>query len=518
MSSTTTRTQQLRTAGSLPAGAVFLRRVGQYLRLEPAVRGLEKYLYTVRHVPVNDAGHGLHIQKQLFPLIWPQKGARGVPCSLCYAGLEPLVKELLMVAGLDVIPTGERPAALPSPNEDALSELEAVDSLSLDLVRGHDRGLIGYDPTHVEPARLVAQVALAWPKRKVVVVTTRVNDARAFRKELEKHLGKVALFTGEHHPARGTRVVVATPNRLGDGALGIEKRSLCFWANPAEIFTSADPAVMNPALDGIQRLWRARVYGLLADDVRPSPWQWSLLTALFGLEGIHIPRHGHRDLPVAVVFSKICGGERPPDGKDNLALKRIGIWKHPLRNRRIAALFLALATQDRKTLREKFPDVAGHVRGRLGGRVGLLVEGVEHGLALAALLPGVPLVTGLNAFTPGLPAHEDAIVCQRRPFRNPAAGCAIVTVAGLDRAEQFEVLVRADGGRGLPELPETSQAVAKGDESALLLIDFRDEHHPVLRKWSRERRGAYIGAGWNLLTGAPSLWERFLAFRPEVNA
>jgi hypothetical protein len=94
---------------------------------------------------------------------------------------------------------------------------------------------------------------------------------------------------------------------------------------------------------------------------------------------------------------------------------------------------------------------------------------------------------------------------------------AVVTTAGLAHAPRFDDLVRADGGVGLPALPDAYTTVASGDEARLLVIDFTDEHHPALAKRSRQRPNAYLGAGWKVAGRRDSTpMERFVAQRPEV--
>jgi hypothetical protein len=51
----------------------------------------------------------------------------------------------------------------------------------------------------------------------------------------------------------------------------------------------------------------------------------------------------------------------------------------------------------------------------------------------------------------------------------------------------------------------------------MMLIDFRDENHPLLRRWIGQRRAAYCKAGWMVAgTEEQSPLARFLATRPEV--
>jgi hypothetical protein len=272
--------------------------------------------------------------------------------------------------------------------------------------------------------------------------------------------------------------------------------------------------VYEAPLDGIKRLRRARMYGLLSDSAFVAPWQRSWMTALFGLQEVHVPRHGHHDLAVDVVFSKFYGGERSRKHR-GVDLLRQGVWAHHLRNRRVAALFRALADEDGDTLEQKFADVARRVEGRLGGRVGLLVEGVEHASALARLLPGVAVIAGSDVWTEGLSDGQVKLLKPAKKSKN--RNCAIVTATGLAHTKRFDVLVRADGGVGLPALPEAHRVIANEDDGRMLLIDFTDEHHPALAWRSRQRRNTYSAAGWSILgRSAAGAMDRFVAQRPEV--
>ena len=97
-------------------------------------------------------------------------------------------------------------------------------------------------------------------------------------------------------------------------------------------------------------------------------------------------------------------------------------------------------------------------------------------------------------------------------------GRVIVTQAGLKRAGYIDVLVRADGGTGLPLLPDKIATVPATTQPArLLLVDMADKHHPQLRRDSRRRREAYEDAGWNLVgSRRRTALDRFLATRPKV--
>jgi hypothetical protein len=163
--------------------------------------------------------------------------------------------------------------------------------------------------------------------------------------------------------------------------------------------------------------------------------------------------------------------------------KRRGLWRNEPRNRAIA-----LEAQRRATTQS----------------VVVLVENVEHGQALQRALPHWPLL----ALPPG-PTVVDP---------GPGTG-RIVTFAAGPRLELagVEVLLRADGGVGLPPIAERQLLEDHGsDGRSLLLLDADDRHHADLRPACRSRQRAYAAADW-FAPGADPANERvtrFLHHRP----
>src|SRR5262245_10296919 len=97
---------------------------------------------------------------------------------------------------------------------------------------------------------------------------------------------------------------------------------------------------------------------------------------------------------------------------------------------------------------------------------------------------------------------------------------AVVTAAALPEVDlaRVGVLVRADGGAGLPPLgPGQLVEPDEGPARPLLLIDLHDRHHPALRRQSRRRQDAYADRGWFAPGVEPvqARAERFLAGRPR---
>jgi len=139
-----------------PPRPLTLFRHGQYLELVPAVQGLERYLYTLQHVPVDDPQHGQRVEARPLPLVWHQQDLAGRTYTQGYAGLEPILQELLKGDAYAITLAGNRPGLLPAPARERLAAFAVVDDPVLELVRQHDRGLLHYDPAAVAPGCLIA--------------------------------------------------------------------------------------------------------------------------------------------------------------------------------------------------------------------------------------------------------------------------------------------------------------------------------------------------------------------------
>jgi hypothetical protein len=482
------------------ADQVTLVRVGQYVHVVPSVAGLDRLFFSGYH----KADPGGVVFRILEPLLWECEDVLGVRYWQGFAGLEALLRALFERAGVEVVPKGKRPAPLPPPDLGRLDDLDPHDTTLLEFVQQHERGLIRLPAGGaVRPARLVAQVALAYPELRVAVAVTRNADARAVARALASYGVKAA---------RGGRVLAGTYLDLLEQKKALPRLDIFFALNPTELFHT----LLNAGMEVVKRLDRARVYGLVADDLRVAPRLRDLLTALFGAEAIYVPKHGHRPLPVDVVMVPVYGGGRPPNHKDDHVVKRLGVHEHELRNRRVAKLAEALAGRDFGLLKGRFPAVAALGKGRVRGRVGVLVDTVDHGLTLAAKL-GWPLVAGAAVNGQGLSAAHKALLKAGRDKQRRAGKPVVVTAAGLAHAGRLEVLIRADAGTGLPPIPAARLRVRSGQDRRLLLVDFLDRHHPVLRRWSRQRQQAYRDAGWAIVGEAPlTALDRFLATRPEV--
>jgi hypothetical protein len=203
------------------------------------------------------------------------------------------------------------------------------------------------------------------------------------------------------------------------------------------------------------------------------------------------------------------GGPSLPPGLEALDVKRRGVWRHPLRNRRVARLGRLLRAGDDERLRHQFPAVAQALDGTAAAGAYILVENLEHGLALARGLPGWPLIAGPSPTTNGFSAADVEILLAGETARRQRPPFAIVTAAGMQTLVKPApgVVIRADGGVGLPALGAVDLLMpATHPGRRMLLVDFDDRHHPVLRRKSRRRREAYARRGSGSRSSFPGRW------------
>ena len=161
---------------------VTLHRLRQFVHVVPHMAGLEKVFYTVNHQATDLADFRPGVFRLPEPLIWEFEDIFRVRYAAGFAGLEPLLRELFERAGVPVVLKGRRPEPLPPPDLERLDGFAPWDTSVLEFVCHHERGLIRFDRGgKVCPARLIAQIARAWPKLHIVVTSTRLADARTYQ-------------------------------------------------------------------------------------------------------------------------------------------------------------------------------------------------------------------------------------------------------------------------------------------------------------------------------------------------
>jgi hypothetical protein len=504
---------------------VRLTRFFHHLRVEPPCLDVLGVLETGVHLLDIRPGQSSVLRAAPIALCGVEDNF-GTIASLFFAGLEPAVRRLLecddrKVKTVRITECNNRtvgvvdppPNHLPPPVAQTLDATYILDQPLIDCVRRYELAVIRYNPTTVDPASLVAQVARAWPEKTILILAARRVDVCRFRRRLRRYKIHADAVTGRNNPAEVGRIAVSTFMAMSHAPVRHEWRDIVFVLDAVE-------AVGKTARWCLSHARRARWYGLVPDGAKPSPFEDDLLTELFGFQEIYIPRHYHYEAPVAVVRCSIEGGPSLPPGLDDVEVKRQGIWRNPMRNRRIARLARLLHDDGADQLRRQFPAVAEALAGTSTASVFVVVENLEHGLELARKLSGWPLIAGPSPNTAGLSANDVQILLAGEEAREQRPPFAIVTAAGLQTMIKPApgVVVRADGGVGLPVLGSIDLLMPTWHAGRrMVLVDFNDRHHPALRRWSRRRQEAYERQGW-FAPGVDSMMarvDRFLAARPR---
>ena len=419
----------------------------------------------------------------------------GRPVVRCWAGLTPVVlTALAMERRRPRFLGGLYHAVLPPP--EAGRRGSATDAAFIELVARHDRGLIRHRTGAVDPVLLLAQLARAWPDRTLAAVVARRDDAVATAKRLRADGVDAFGFTARNEPVVQTRVVVSTTGGLANGPL-----------HPAryDIFVALDAlsALGKDALWCIGHLDAARLYGFLPIVCSPSPYERDLLHCLFGFHELVIPHHGLTMRTDHVARARSPGYSLRWVPKNVLELKRHGIWNQERRNRQIARLARAFASDDKAELARLLPSVPATALPSKPRRVLVLVENLEHALKLMNKLPDWAVYTSRVVELKGLPQTQLAGLTDRTsPFSTGPASHGITTPAGMRTfnapVNDADVLIRADAGVGMPGLPPVALVCPSDDPDAtpLFVIDLDDRHHPELRHRTRQRRRAYSDAEW----------------------
>jgi hypothetical protein len=492
--------------------AVTLWRHEGCLRVEPAGAEVLRALRAVAHFGAQAPGGTYRVVAAPF-LLGEVKADGDRPALYTRAVWEPAVRHALSAAGYRVEQVGRPPRPLPAPQLDRLARLGPVDHGLLRLVQQHEWGLVRYATGPVDPAWLVAQVALAW-ELKVVAVARRLDEVRQFARRLRAFLPAVTVLAGRGSPTAVGRVVVSTYEGLGNSA---HQAFDIAWTDIVVALDAAEATLAVP-MRWLSRAVRARVYGLLAADVKPAPLDRDHLTCLFGFAQAVVPRHGCHERVVQVAQLPVAGGAALPAGLGVVPLKRQGLWHHGLRNRLVARLARAARAGDHVRLRRLCPAAADALAWLPSANVLVLAEGAEHALALSRRLRGWPVLAGDAVFGRGLSREGRRLLRAGQVSWQPEEVFQVVTADALPDValDRVDVLVRADGGVGLPPLRPEQLVQPDGDGRPLLLVDPSDRHHPLLRRWARERREAYAERGWFGVGVDPvqARVEAFLAGRP----
>ena len=473
-----------------------LKVAGPYLFIKSPPPGFPGSLQKSGSGIARSSEYGVVIrQAELLHFIEPESS----PGSLCcFRGLEPLVTEWLERKGYEYKKCGGRISVLGEPDRERLAGAGIVDEAFLEFVRLHDRGTIRFEAGKVAPGHLIRQAALAFPDKKITVCVERIADIGNVERYLWGHVDFSIHASERFDPPK--RVALATIWYATDRRLSHAHRDLVFFLDPRHISGDRFDSMLAVGDCGL-----ARLFALVPSSIVFPPNDASMMTSVFGFEGLFIARHGYRPRHINVAMLPILGGPKLPQPCQPEVLKREGLWQHPVRNRRIAKLAKLLAAGDSEEIRANFPELPPKIVRQPKKRIVVVVENVEHAFQLARNLPGWDIVAGENCFLGDLAGEQITAFRSAANWRNrKRARFAIATHAGLAKVGGCDVLIRADGGT-MPLPADLRLLRSREPNVRLAIVDFLDRHHPALLAWSKLRRSQYLEAGWEVLGYCPTL-------------
>ena len=435
-----------------------------------------------------DCGRGPGLVGVNRPLFLRVPTAGGGDDAVAWAGLTSVVVGLHKANGVPVTVVGSESISFAP----AGGPPRPLDPAVVALPARARRALVRYGDA-VDPLDLAAQLVAAYGGVNVVALVRSRRE-------------RAALLSRVNASAAAGAVSVCTLGR--SGLAGLERAGLVLvldalhatWADPL----TAQPAAPVAAVGLMDRLGglpaAAAVVGFLPLGRPRSPFELARAWQLYGPDELVVPAHGVVGRPVEVAAHRVDLGRRVGEHADALAVKK-ALWRDPVRNRRLAALARAVAAGDAAALAADFPGTAVGAAATPRS-VLVLCEGLDQAAAVSKRLPGWRVVAGTGE-------------AGTAPIDVAAGGAngLIATALGVQKTcgGDFDVVVRADPGRGPPPLPPhwTHGRTLR----PLLVVDADDAGHPLARRWSRQRRGADLAAGWPAAGTDPDLfaWHRFRA-------
>ena len=456
--------------GSGPSNgrAVTIVYRNEQFRLDPQGPEIAAALGTISRAAVPDAEHGYRLVDR-----------PGIAAGTCGTSPQrgPAARRLpparpSRVRAYHAAPIVGAASGLARAAEGAVRWQGLCDRQMLALVQTQDHGLIRYGAHGgIDMAWLIAQIALAYPLATVAVMVGSVDLGYRLRQRVGRWVRGVVMLDAQPNTRTVGRVVIGTPYGLADDGAELNKRALV-------LFPRAQDALQEHAQTALMTADpRFRLFGFLPADCKFSPCEQDWIRATFGFSEVTIPRHGFVERPVRTVWSPVDGGPRFPLGASVLELKRLGIWQHPVRNRRIARIAREFSRRDINWLRRRIPEFAMAGIASTACRVLVVVEGVDHALALAKLLPDWPVIVGDGVCEAGFDRYQRQLLAQRRTMPS-TTGLMIATLAGLAQPgvldfNSVDVVVWAGGGSHLPPLPAEMLICRPEQTRALLLVDVR---------------------------------------------
>jgi hypothetical protein len=430
---------------------------------------------------------GHHCRPISVPLFRPVMLDDGRSARQFWVGLESVVRGALKSVGAIVTSRVPIPTPLLDPASLSVRRFCEPDFELMHFINRNLVGLVRVNLERIDLIELLVQIARRFANRRIAIIVP--SDAAGWAERLGRQVD-TAYADSRYHFPRQSRIAVATSDSLG--MLHFQEREIVVVIDPlnrlgidplAERENSPFPRGRGRTATLIERLVdvRGRLFGIIDRHYRPSPYEVARLTQMFGSAEIVIPSHGAVLRKVQTAWLEVRGGPEAKESYSPLEHKRRFIWSNPVLVRRVSRLARAIQDGNYVVVGEMLPGAVRTIHDLPTRRVAIFVENKIHAEQFARKLAGWQIVSA----------------CLQDGFDTPEAPF-IVTASGLDRVDQdkLDVLIRADGGPGPLPAPADWLATRSTPSEPLLLVDLEMSMPPLLRRWTRSRREAYVLEGW----------------------
>ena len=465
---------------------------GNVLLMTPWCPALSKSLSYRRRIRVQEPGRPMrhrYVPTNLFDV---QEGV-----GLTHAGMLPRVIRELTIRGMPYEIEDLR-QALPEPEYSRLQPLrEMQDQVLAAIVSSH--GGIIKAPTAFGKSFIICQLCRIYPQLRILIVSRSQQVVGQLFKRIcaAAEDRKVSVCDGAHTFKPESEVVICTARSM--------HKIPAEWPHLL-LFDEVHGAGSEDAVVELARFSSTRRFGFSASPQGRSDNADRHVEALFGKQIVDIPYAMAEDLDlVAGIDVNFVDVDCEIDEKRNeVAKKRWGYWRNQYRNRLIAQ-----ATEDFDPTWQRL----------------ILVETVEHALALRQLLPEYAVVhAGISEedwtrfVNWGLVLPEQRLKLKsvdtaelRNQFQNGALLRAIVTPTWKEGVDftYLRILTRADGAPGqIPSVQIPGRLSRTGVKDDGILIDFYDNFGGWYLNRSQERERVYRKHGWKVTRWVPGKISR----------
>jgi hypothetical protein len=173
---------------------ITLGRQDNHLCVDPATPEVIDSLLATTHSASQVPGSAFELHQEPI-LLGELRSEVGHEVLYTKAALEPVVRTALARAGYDIRAYGTALGELPAPDLGNLQLWDHINPSVIEFVRAKPRGIIrnGYG---VDPSRLTAQVALAWPTKKIAVVVRTHDEVNRVGAGLGDLVNDVSVIAG----------------------------------------------------------------------------------------------------------------------------------------------------------------------------------------------------------------------------------------------------------------------------------------------------------------------------------